>query len=116
MSLSLTNLPQEVLDEILEYLPATELTQLSSVCRDLHHLVESEILWKQRCYNEFNLSLTQTSRLDGWKKLYKALTKPSVYTWGESSHGRLGREIRGYTSNNKPKIVEELNGKGIAQL
>ncbi|KAK9766341.1 hypothetical protein K7432_004642 [Basidiobolus ranarum] len=116
MSISLATLPHEVLGEILEFLPITEFTRLSAVSKGLHNILEDENLWRQRCYKEFNISLTQTFRKVKWKTLYKALNNPSVYTWGEASRGRLGRDPENYSHNSKPMVVEEMNGKGVAQI
>ncbi|ORX88365.1 RCC1/BLIP-II protein [Basidiobolus meristosporus CBS 931.73] len=114
MAVALSTLPHEILTKIFDLLPVTEFTRLSSVCKDLHSFVEDEKLWRQRCYRDFNISLTQTFRTVGWKRLYKALNDPVVYTWGESSQGRLGRELEDYGST--PGIVEGMSGKGVTQI
>ncbi|CDO70141.1 hypothetical protein BN946_scf184783.g25 [Trametes cinnabarina] len=89
--LSLTDLPMELfLDGIFPHLPVRDLLHLGSTNRFFSTLTNDEAYWHRRIQEDFNFSGSDTARKTGWKFLYKRLSNPHVYVWGEKSQGRLG--------------------------
>ncbi|KAI9060932.1 RCC1/BLIP-II [Trametes sanguinea] len=89
--LSLTDLPVELfLDGIFPCLPVPDLLHLGSTNRFFNDLTNDEAYWHRRIQEDFNFSGSDTARKTGWKFLYKRLSNPHVYVWGEKSQGRLG--------------------------
>ncbi|KAG0303289.1 hypothetical protein BGZ98_006812 [Dissophora globulifera] len=112
-------LPFEILvGEIFSTLPLTDLAQLTRVCKTMHELCQSDYLWQRKFFNDFASRPTKTLRqLGGWKRIYQAMDRVEVYTWGHNSDCRLG-----YGRSSKciyesvPKRVRRLDGVGIVQL
>ncbi|KAI8985750.1 RCC1/BLIP-II [Trametes punicea] len=89
--LSLTDLPVELfLDGIFPYLPVADLLRLGSTNRFFNTLTNDEAYWHRRLQEDFNFSGSDTARKSGWKFLYKRLSDPYLYVWGEKSQSRLG--------------------------
>ncbi|KAI0630525.1 RCC1/BLIP-II [Trametes polyzona] len=87
----LTELPVELfLDGIFPYLPVADLLHLGSTNRFFKQLTDDEAYWHRRIQEDFNFSGSDTARNTGWKFLYKRLSNPQLYVWGEKSAGRLG--------------------------
>ncbi|KAH9847325.1 RCC1/BLIP-II [Lenzites betulinus] len=88
---NLTELPVELfLDGIFPHLPVADLVHLGSTSRYLADLADDEAYWHRRIQEDFNFSGADTARKTGWKFLYKRLSHPQVYVWGEKSQSRLG--------------------------
>ncbi|EIW58164.1 RCC1/BLIP-II [Trametes versicolor FP-101664 SS1] len=88
---SLGDLPVELfLDGIFPLLPVADLLHLGSTNRFFSNLVNDEAYWHRRIQEDFNFSGSDTARKTGWKFLYKRLSHPQVYVWGEKSQSRLG--------------------------
>ncbi|OBZ73495.1 hypothetical protein A0H81_06153 [Grifola frondosa] len=87
----LYDLPVELfLDNILPLLPVSDLFHLASTSRFFYLLVSDDTFWHRKIQADFNFSGSDTARTTGWKFLYKRLSNPKLYVWGERSHGRLG--------------------------
>lgn len=43
-----------------------------------------------RSKDDFNFPPHASARVTGWQQLYRGLSSPSVFVWGQSDHGRLG--------------------------
>ncbi|CAO3564647.1 unnamed protein product [Mortierella alpina] len=115
----LLTLPLEILvGQILATVELTELGCLSRVCRDLHHLCETDYLWQKKFFHDFAFRPHRTLRqLGSWKRLYQAMDRVEVYTWGNNGDCRLGygrTPKKVYES--VPKRVRRLDGMGIVQL
>ena len=90
-SVSLTDLPVDVLlDNILPSIPISDILSLSSTNRFFSLLGSDDTFWKRKLQEDFNFTDPSTARTSGWKVIYKGLSHPRIYTWGENSHGRLG--------------------------
>ncbi|KAH9884808.1 RCC1/BLIP-II [Cubamyces lactineus] len=88
---SITDLPAELfLDGIFPYLPVSDILHLGQTNRFFNSLSEDEAYWHRRIQEDFNFSGSDTARRSGWKFLYKRLSDPHLYVWGEKSHNRLG--------------------------
>ena len=80
---SLSDLPVElVLDHLLPNLPVRDLLALGATNHQYATLCDDELLWKERCKQDFNFSSSRTARTKGWKFIYKGLRNPKVFVWG----------------------------------
>ncbi|KAF9954028.1 hypothetical protein BGZ72_004974 [Mortierella alpina] len=116
---SILELPFEILvGQILAILDLAELGCLSRVCRYLHQLCETDYLWQKKFFRDFTFRPHRTLRqLGGWKRLYQAMDRVEVYTWGSNGDCRLGygrTPKKVYES--VPKRVRRLDGMGMVQL
>ncbi|CDS01697.1 related to SAF1-protein involved in proteasome-dependent degradation [Sporisorium scitamineum] len=84
-------LPLPVLaDNLLPLLSSRDLTALRSVSKQAKTLVEDELLWKRKVLADFTFPAHATARMGGWFSLYRGLSHPHVYVWGDAGEGRLG--------------------------
>ncbi|KAI5123508.1 hypothetical protein M0805_006668 [Coniferiporia weirii] len=89
---SLSDLPVELLlDHLLPNLPVRSLLALGATNHRFASLCYDDTFWKLKCKQDFNFSGSKTARTTGWKFIYKGLSNPKVYLWGNSSQGRLGQ-------------------------
>lgn len=85
----LIELPKEIIQEILIYLPDQELMQIIPlVCKTLHGIatsVELEIEWKKRIIQQISASDRERLYLQerSWRKAYLAFKKTSPCIWAE---------------------------------
>ncbi|KAI1796783.1 RCC1/BLIP-II [Ganoderma leucocontextum] len=87
----IADLPVELfLDGIFTFFPVRDLLNFGAANRFFSTLVSDEAFWHRRIQQDFNFSGSDTARQTGWKFLYKRLSNPGVYVWGEKSQGRLG--------------------------
>ncbi|EPQ56536.1 RCC1/BLIP-II protein [Gloeophyllum trabeum ATCC 11539] len=87
----LTDIPVEtLLDNLLPYVPAPDLCRLACTNRFFATLCNDDTFWKRKLQEDFNFSGEGTARTSGWKFIYKGLSNPRVFVWGETSNGRLG--------------------------
>ncbi|PIL24865.1 hypothetical protein GSI_12752 [Ganoderma sinense ZZ0214-1] len=77
-------------DGIFTFLPVRDLLNFGATNRFLNSVVDDEAFWHRKIEQDFNFSGSDTARQTGWKFLYKRLSKPDAYVWGEKSHSRLG--------------------------
>lgn len=92
---NLLHLPVAILvDDLLPLLPNRDLATLRSVCRTAKRLAEDEVLWARKTLVDFSFPRYATARMGGWFNLYRGLSRPQVYVWGEVSHGRSGLHLR----------------------
>ncbi|KAI0923709.1 hypothetical protein AcV5_009183 [Taiwanofungus camphoratus] len=97
----LTDLPIELfLDNILPLLSVPDLYRLSCTSRFFYQLASDDPFWHRKIQADYNFSGSETARDTGWKFLYKRLSNPKVFVWGEKSHGRLG-----LSENDTPRTV-----------
>ncbi|KII85876.1 hypothetical protein PLICRDRAFT_115016 [Plicaturopsis crispa FD-325 SS-3] len=93
---TITDIPVEVLiDNLLPQIPIRDLLSLAATNRAFTQLAADETFWKRKLQADFNFNGNDTARTSGWKAIYKGLSRPKVFTWGENSHGRLGHGQRG---------------------
>src|ERR1700733_9759412 len=75
---SLQDLPDEVIETILGYVPAPAAISLSATCRRYHNIANEPLLWKTYCQNNFRYWSASHKRkeklrdaaCDDWKALY----------------------------------------------
>ncbi|KAF9277666.1 hypothetical protein BGZ68_009081 [Mortierella alpina] len=98
---SIFTLPFEILvGQILAIVDLAELSSLSRVCRYLHQLCETDYLWQRKFFHDFSYRPHRTLRqLGGWKRLYQAMDRVEVYTWGIM-------ESNGIRSDAKPRMLK----------
>ncbi|KAG0367677.1 hypothetical protein BC939DRAFT_508774 [Gamsiella multidivaricata] len=89
--INLMQLPLEILvGEILATLPLSDLASLVRVSKGMHHLCQSDYLWQRKFFKEFQYRPSKALRqLGGWKRIYQAMDRVEVYTWGTSGSDRL---------------------------
>ncbi|KAG8927718.1 hypothetical protein FRC03_000435 [Tulasnella sp. 419] len=94
MPASISDLPYELLvDQLLPLLPTPALLALTCTSKFFAEVCSDAVLWKRRLQLDFNFSSSgDTARTSGFKLIYKGMHKPKVYTWGESTWGRLGHD------------------------
>ncbi|KAI6041247.1 regulator of chromosome condensation 1/beta-lactamase-inhibitor protein II [Pisolithus marmoratus] len=91
MPFRLAEIPIEVLlDNFLPLLPIPDLNNLGSTNRFFYNLCNDDTFWKRRIREDFNFPCSDTARSSGWKFIYRGLSDPRTYVWGEASKGRLG--------------------------
>lgn len=99
----ITDLPYQLLvDGIIAQLDTPSLLNLSLSCKVLHQVGSDEIVWQRRIAQDYLFPLGSSARVTGWKALYRALSDPELYTWGDIGEGRLGVELR-------PQVVDQEN-------
>lgn len=80
-----------ILDSLLPLLPLRDLLSLASTCHSLQTLIHStQSIWRTRVEVEYRFPATATGRVDGFKTLYRKLSRPQVWVWGQSRNSRLG--------------------------
>ncbi|GAK67208.1 RCC1/BLIP-II protein [Moesziomyces antarcticus] len=94
-----------VVDNLLPLLSNADLAALRSVSKHAKALVEDEVLWKRKVLADFTFPQHATARMGGWFNLYRGLSNPHVYVWGQLSQGRLGLDLDQLDS----KIVLDAN-------
>lgn len=82
-----------VVDNLLPLLSNADLAALRSVSKQAKALVEDEVLWKRKVLADFTFPQHATARMGGWLNLYRGLSNPHVYVWGQLSQGRLGLDL-----------------------
>ncbi|SPC62082.1 related to SAF1 - protein involved in proteasome-dependent degradation [Ustilago sp. UG-2017b] len=82
-----------LLDLIFPLLPTSTLLALRLVSTGLKTVVEDQVLWKRKVLSDFTFPLYATARMGGWFNLYRGLSCPDVYVWGQLSEGRLGLKV-----------------------
>ncbi|KAI7884087.1 RCC1/BLIP-II [Lichtheimia hyalospora FSU 10163] len=123
----ITELPIDIVYNILSNLDATALCCLNRTCRFFAQFANDELLWKHLVFHVYNLPVTSTFRSSGWKSLYSKLSDSRVYTWGENQDLRLGHpnpvvpiRVRGarFTPRHisEPKELKSMRGKGIVDI
>ncbi|KAF9182019.1 hypothetical protein BGZ51_000906 [Haplosporangium sp. Z 767] len=113
------HLPFEILvGEILAILDLPELSKMHHVCKAMYQLCQTEYLWQRKFFIDFAYRPSGTLRqLGDWKRIYQAMDRVEVYTWGSNRDCRLGygRSLKMYYES-VPKRVRRLDGVGIVQL
>jgi SCF-associated factor 1 len=88
---TLAQLPVELLlDNVLPSLPTPSLLALAQTSRLFAQLADDDTLWRRRLAADFNFSGQTTARTSGWKIIYRGLSKPRTFVWGDRAKGRLG--------------------------
>lgn len=70
--ITLLDLPGEIIDHILSYLPSSALVQLSATCHLLRIRTENDLLWKPLVLENWPHPQAYPLPFDRWKDLYKA--------------------------------------------
>ncbi|KAI0306063.1 RCC1/BLIP-II [Multifurca ochricompacta] len=87
----ITNIPLEVfLDNLLPFTPVRDVLSLGSTNKFFAAVSADETFWKRKCEADFNFTSQETARKSGWKNLYRGLSHPRIFVWGERRNGRLG--------------------------
>ncbi|KAG9065627.1 hypothetical protein KI688_001916 [Linnemannia hyalina] len=112
-------LPFEILvGQILVILELSDLARLALVSNAMQQLCQADYLWQRKFFYDFHHRPNRTLRqLGSWKRIYQAMDRVEVYTWGSNSDCRLGygrtpKKI--YES--VPKRIRKLDGVGILEL
>lgn len=80
---TLQDIPPEVfLDNLLPYLPITDLQHIGATNKYFYKLTSDDLFWKRKLREDYNFSDSSTARNTGWKFIYKRLANPKVYVWG----------------------------------
>ncbi|TFK75017.1 RCC1/BLIP-II [Pluteus cervinus] len=94
-AVQLSDMPIELLlDNLLPVMPVPDLLSLTSTNKYFSSICNDDTFWKRKLQADFNFSGAGTARTSGWKFIYKGLSQPQVYVWGEANHGRLGIQVR----------------------
>lgn len=92
-SVGLLDLPVPLmLDHLLPLLSNADLAALARVSRRARMLTADEMVWKRKTVADFKFPPHATARVGGWQNLYRGLSDPAVYIWGEVANGRLGMQ------------------------
>lgn len=93
-ALGLLDLPMPLmLDHLLPLLSNQDLASLSLVSKDVRMMTADEMVWKRKTVADFKFPPHATARVGGWHNLYRGLSDPNVYIWGEIANGRLGMQF-----------------------
>ena len=87
---TIADLPVEVLtDFLLPILSNRDLVSLAAINKRFAAVCSDETVWKRKCKEEFNFDGANTARHTDWKFIYRGLTKPKAYVWGDAGHASL---------------------------
>lgn len=93
-SAGLLQLPYQLLvDAVLPLLDLRDLVRLRAVSQALRNTVDDEVVWRRRIVGDFQFPLLSSARTSGWKTLYRGLSDPELYTWGDHGNDRLGVDL-----------------------
>ncbi|KAG0355677.1 hypothetical protein BG005_005380 [Podila minutissima] len=117
---NILQLPFEILaGHILAILDPSDLSRVARVCRHFYQLSQSNYLWQKKFFHDYpsyrpGKTLRQSH---GWKRIYQAMDRVEVYTWGSNADCRLGygRTPKKFYES-LPKRIRRLDGTGIVQL
>ncbi|KDQ61371.1 hypothetical protein JAAARDRAFT_30797 [Jaapia argillacea MUCL 33604] len=88
---SIADIPVEILlDNLLPEVQTRDLLSLGTTNRFFAKLCNDNTFWKRKIQDDFNFSGANTARTAGWKFIYKGLSRPKIFVWGEKANGRLG--------------------------
>lgn len=93
----LANLPTDILVEIFPYLDARSFLALCSTCKSFREYTLDATYWRHVTQSTFRVPNQPLVENDGarWQKLYRRMfTQTRVFTWGDTSRGRLGHSHR----------------------
>ncbi|KAF2162128.1 hypothetical protein M409DRAFT_27510 [Zasmidium cellare ATCC 36951] len=97
-SVTLLDLPVDLLLLIFPYLDAASFLSLTSTCRALHNpdFVEDAMYWSDLVRHQFRVPNQPVVQNDGrrWKRLYKRMrTQSKIFSWGNDDKGCLGQSF-----------------------
>ncbi|KIW03675.1 uncharacterized protein PV09_04996 [Verruconis gallopava] len=112
---SFSDLPLDILVLIFPYLDPKEFLNLCRTCRSLAQpsIRNEPTYWSYQVRTKFRVPNRPAVQSDGlrWESLYKRLrTQSRVYTWGQNTHGCLGRD-----TSSPARAVEPRRGRGIGR-
>jgi SCF-associated factor 1 len=91
----LPSLPyQLIIDDIVPLIDLHSLLALRTTSKDFARLVDDELVWRRRIKADYHFPLRSSARRQGWKQLYKGLSQPELYTWGDIGNSRLGVDLQ----------------------
>ena len=76
--------------QIFAILELTDLARLARVSRGVHQLCQADYLWQKKFFLDFAYRPTKVMRPFGWKRLYQAMDRVEVYTWGKERNKKNG--------------------------
>ena len=114
------DLPLDILILIFPYLEPVDFLNLTSTCRSL---AEPETrhepsYWRYQTQAKFRVPNRPAVQADGlrWQSLFKRLrTQSRVYTWGQNTHGCLGRDTTDQTYGMRPRRGPALGPRVVGQ-
>ena len=114
------DLPLDILILIFPYLEPSEFLHLTSTCRSLSQTEtrHEPSYWRHQTQAKFRVPNRPAVQSDGlrWQSLYKRLrTQSRVYTWGQNTHGCLGRDTTDQTYGMRPRRGPNLQPRIVAQ-
>ena len=80
-----------------------EILNFGRTCKRYQQITNDPVLWHRLVACTFNFH--QPLRQSGWKQLFQELSSSWVYTWGDSSFGRLGHP---FTLTRRPDFPHYL--------
>lgn len=89
-SCPLLELPHEILLDVCTRLEGKDLAQLRLLNHFTKDLVDDELLWRRLLQDDYNFPSQASARITGWQKLYRGLSRPYVFVWGQRENSRLG--------------------------
>ncbi|KAK1233462.1 hypothetical protein PQX77_003358 [Marasmius sp. AFHP31] len=87
---SFTELPSDLHQAFLPLLPLKDLLNFSTTNQNFNTLCNDNLLWKGKLDSDFDFDGVSTVQTTNWKYIYRQLTNPRVYVWGDNQHGQLG--------------------------
>lgn len=115
----IADIPVEVfLDNLLPLTELRDVLSLGSTNKLFAVVCADETFWRRRCQADFNFTSQETARRSGWKKLYRGLSHPKIFVWGERANGRLGsKDIpRGFRRGVPYPIEVKIPGSRVVSL
>jgi SCF-associated factor 1 len=114
---SITDLPLDILVTIFPYLDAKSFLALCSTCKAFQQpsIRLDPAYWSHATRSTFRVPNQPVVQHDGdrWHKLYKRLlTQSRVYTWGNTTHGRLGHSYDNRMQRN-PTMPRFINRRAF---
>lgn len=117
-----------LLEHLIPLLSLQDLLSFASTCQSLQNLIHStQSIWRARVQAQYRFPSSATGRLDGFKSLYRKLTKPQLWVWGQASNSRLGLGERrdhqsidqvlvGFDQVPTPLRIKPLESKSLIDL
>ena len=81
---TILQLPFEILvGQVFAILELTDLARLARVSRGFLQFCQTDYLWQKKFFLDFEYRPTKIMRPFGWKRLYQAMDRVELYTWGK---------------------------------
>jgi len=114
----ITQLPFDILDEILPYLAVQDFLTFTASCKQFREILNDPLYWKKATISTFRVRNRPStdSHNDGvlWRKLYRRLRiQTRIFMWGQASrNGDVEQLDIGINGEIKPGIISDLQCGG----